>query len=210
MNSRKLSKQKASDKAGAILARAMQEFMTYGYAAASMDRIAVAAGVSKPTLYSYFQDKEGLFTALIHQITEGEPPIELGKPPTLGDAHFMQLPLREGLKQLTTNILDEVSGERSIFTLVRLIIGESGRFPALAQTFVRNVEKPKIEQLSRLFANHPDINVPDPEVAARLFIGGILHYIIMQEILHGQEILPLDRERFTDSMVDLIMKALTV
>ncbi|MEL7315245.1 MAG: TetR/AcrR family transcriptional regulator, partial [Cyanobacteria bacterium J06559_3] len=56
-----------NDKAKAILSGALQVFTTQGYAAASMDRIASAAGVSKPTLYRYFQDKETLFVTLIQQ-----------------------------------------------------------------------------------------------------------------------------------------------
>ena len=50
-----------ADKEELILQGALQVFMTQGYTAASMDRIAAAAGVSKSTLYSYFRDKEGLF-----------------------------------------------------------------------------------------------------------------------------------------------------
>lgn len=201
MNPKKSSiKRKAADKAGAILEGAMPEFMTYGYAASSMDRIAVAAGVSKPTLYSYFQDKEGLFTALIHQMTQGDPMLKL-----LEDGSFLQLPLRDSLKHLATILLDKFSGEQPLFTLVRLIIGESGRFPELAQTFVRNIEKPILEQLSCLFANHPDLRAADPEITARFFLGSIVHYIIVQEILHGQEILPLKRDRFVDGLIDLMV-----
>ncbi|MGC1247708.1 MAG: TetR/AcrR family transcriptional regulator, partial [Spirulinaceae cyanobacterium] len=50
-SSKQPSKNK-SDKGQAILAGALQVFTKHGYAAASMDRIASAAGVSKPTLYS--------------------------------------------------------------------------------------------------------------------------------------------------------------
>lgn len=47
----------------------MQVFLKHGYAGTSMDRVAEVAGVSKNTIYNHFQDKEGLFTALIEQIT---------------------------------------------------------------------------------------------------------------------------------------------
>jgi AcrR family transcriptional regulator len=191
-------KSKAVDKADAILAGAMQEFMTCGYAAASMDRIAQAAGVSKPTLYSYFQDKEGLFTALIHQMTLDDPILKAV------EGEFMHLPFRDCLQQLATNLLDKFSGEQPLLTLVRLIIGESGRFPNLAQTFVRNIEKPILEKLTRLFAHHLGTQSTDPEVTARFFMGSLLHYVILQEILHGQEILPLERDRFIPGLVDII------
>lgn len=195
-----LNGQKSPEKIEAILNGAMQVFTTQGYAAASMDRIAVAAGVSKPTLYSYFQDKEGLFTALIQQMVLGD-----SIPKLLGDSRFLQLPLRESLKQLTTILLDKFSSEQPLSTLFRLLIGESGRFPDLAQTFVRNIEQPILKELSRLFANHPDLRATDPEVIARFFQGSIVHYIIVQEILHGREILPLERDRFVNGLIDLII-----
>jgi len=63
-----LDRQKSAEKTEAILDGAMREFLTHGYAATSMDRVAAAAGVSKATVYSHFQDKEGLFAALIQQL----------------------------------------------------------------------------------------------------------------------------------------------
>ncbi|MFM2305164.1 MAG: hypothetical protein RLZZ135_2577, partial [Cyanobacteriota bacterium] len=65
-------RQLSADKAAAILAGGMQEFLAHGYAGTSMDRVATAAGVSKATVYSHFQDKEGLFVALIEQLVQGE------------------------------------------------------------------------------------------------------------------------------------------
>lgn len=193
-------KHKTVDKAEAILEGAMQEFITCGYAAASMDRIAVAAKVSKPTLYSYFRDKAGLFTALIQQITQGSRQSKL-----IERERRLQLPLRDSLKQIATISLNQISGKQPIFTLIRLIVGESGRFPALAQTFVRNGEKPMLEELSYLFAHHPDLKAANPDILARCFHGSIVYYIIVQEILHGEEILPLERDRFIDGLIDLIV-----
>jgi TetR/AcrR family transcriptional regulator len=59
-----------AEKAEQILTGAMQEFLVHGYAATSMDRVAKAAGVSKATVYTYFQDKEGLFAALVQRFAQ--------------------------------------------------------------------------------------------------------------------------------------------
>lgn len=197
MNSPKSPKQKAADKAEAILAGAMQEFIACGYAAASMDRIAVAAGVSKPTLYSYFQGKEGLFAALIQQMSQRDR--------ILDEARFLHHPIHDSLKLIAIDFLDKFSGEQPLLSLFRLMIGESGRFPDLAQTFVRNFELPILEKLSYLLTQHPDLKVADPDVTARFFIGSMVHYGIVQEILHGREILPIDRDRFIDGLIKLIV-----
>jgi AcrR family transcriptional regulator len=50
-----------------ILEGARTVFMTQGFDAASMGEIARAAGVSKGTLYVYFENKEQLFEAIVHQ-----------------------------------------------------------------------------------------------------------------------------------------------
>lgn len=42
-------------------------FATRGFAAASMDEIAEASGITKPMLYSYFGSKEGLFLACVEK-----------------------------------------------------------------------------------------------------------------------------------------------
>jgi AcrR family transcriptional regulator len=81
----------------------MQEFVNCGYAAASMDRIAAGAGVSKSTLYSYFQGKEGVFTALIQQMSQSEQ--------VLDESRFLESPIRDSLKQLAIDLLDKLSGE---------------------------------------------------------------------------------------------------
>lgn len=50
-----------------ILQAALKSFARCGYAAASVQQIVDAAGVSKPALYYYFADKAQLFQALVDQ-----------------------------------------------------------------------------------------------------------------------------------------------
>ncbi|OUC57236.1 TetR family transcriptional regulator [Sphingobium sp. GW456-12-10-14-TSB1] len=49
------------------MAAATEEFASHGLAGARIDRIAQAAGISKPMLYTYFGDKEALFDAALTQ-----------------------------------------------------------------------------------------------------------------------------------------------
>ena len=64
------SRQLSPEKTAAILDGAMQVFLEQGYVGTTMDRIAAAAGVSKPTVYSHFQDKATLFTSLMEQLVK--------------------------------------------------------------------------------------------------------------------------------------------
>ncbi|PRY21847.1 TetR family transcriptional regulator [Aliiruegeria haliotis] len=63
-----------------ILDAALSEFATQGHGGARVDRIAEAAGVSKPMIYSYFGDKEELYKAALKesyvQIRQGERAID--------------------------------------------------------------------------------------------------------------------------------------
>ena len=53
------------EKRASILQAAKRLFTTQGFEGTSMDAIASAAGVSKLTVYSHFQDKERLFAAAV-------------------------------------------------------------------------------------------------------------------------------------------------
>ncbi|NJP12296.1 MAG: TetR/AcrR family transcriptional regulator [Leptolyngbyaceae cyanobacterium RU_5_1] len=181
-----------------ILKGAMQEFLKHGYAATSMDRVTEAAGVSKATIYSHFKDKEGLFGALVQWMAEEKVKQVFGAEPLQGDPRIV-------LRQLATTVLKQMACDDEHPQLVRLVIAESGRFPELAQLFIRHQFKPVLERLSRYLADHPELNLPDPEATARFMIGGIVHYMLTQKIMHGQDIVPMDGDRLIDSMMHLVI-----
>src|SRR5690348_8088318 len=56
-----------SDKRRQIIEGARAVFLAQGFDAASMGVIAREAGVSKGTLYVYFDSKEALFQAIVHE-----------------------------------------------------------------------------------------------------------------------------------------------
>lgn len=53
------------DRQEAILSVAADEFAAHGYAGASLNRIIEAAGISKGSLYYYFDDKADLFASVV-------------------------------------------------------------------------------------------------------------------------------------------------
>ncbi|MEC4892473.1 MAG: TetR/AcrR family transcriptional regulator [Oscillatoria sp. PMC 1051.18] len=192
-----------SDKAKAILAGALEVFTKQGYAAASMSKIASVAGVSKPTLYNYFQDKEGLFVALIEQLTHNNRQMVF----SLLSNPDLQEPPEKVLHQIATSVLENFARNRPLLTLMRLIIGESERFPELARTFVREIQKPLLEQLSLYLASQPQLNLSQPMVTARIFTGTLVHYLIIQHIMYGSEILPLEQEDLVNGLIESIAAA---
>jgi AcrR family transcriptional regulator len=55
-----------------VVAAASEVFRRYGFARTTMGDIAVAAGLSRPTLYAAFPDKPAIFEAVINDLADGE------------------------------------------------------------------------------------------------------------------------------------------
>ncbi len=59
-----------SDKKVAILAAALEKFSAYGFARTSMVDIASAAGMSRPSLYQHYGNKEEIFRAMLEWVLD--------------------------------------------------------------------------------------------------------------------------------------------
>lgn len=194
-------RQLSQEKSAAILEGGMREFLAHGYTATSMDRVAIAAKVSKATVYSHFQDKESLFKALIQRLVEQKFQSIFGD----ADAEMLQMTPQVVLRNFANRALDIGTHEPEFLNFMRLILGESGRFPQLARAFVSNIEQTAFRRVRHYFTNCPHLQLSDPEAIARIFIGALVHFMIVQEMLHGKEILPMERERIINGLLELIV-----
>ncbi len=195
------NRKKSAVKAAAILDGAMQEFLANGYAATSMDRVAIAAGVSKATVYSHFQDKAGLFAALVQQLAEDK--FRTVFDPR--DENSLQGEPRAVLTKVATSILNQAAHNPQGCEFMRLIIGESGRFPELSEPYIQNVAKPLLEGLTRYLAACEDLALSDPEATARMFAGTLIYFVISQRVLGGQTQMPMEGDRLITTLVDSIV-----
>lgn len=193
-------RQKSTEKKAAILKGAMQEFLKHGYAATSMDRVAKTAGVSKATVYSHFGDKEGLFNILIQALAKDKFQTVI----SLQESQSLEEDPQLVLQELAIKILDKAVSDRTFQNFIRIIIGESGRFPELAKAYVNNLAKPAIEILTQYFKSHPELNLPDEEATVRIFMGTLIYYTMLQELMHGKDIIPLERDRLVTTLTHLI------
>lgn len=179
-----------------ILQGALPEFLQHGYSGTSMDRIAKSAGVSKQTLYSYYSDKNGLFTALIEHITSQKVQLVWSKP-LAGEP-------RAVLKKLADSILAGIQTQEYL-NFVRLIVAESQKRPDLSQLYLNSTAKPAIQYLTRYFQECPQVNLTDPEATAKVFIGSLMYFIISQEILHGKNIMSIASDRYVNNLINLVL-----
>jgi len=189
-----------TDKATQILNGALQEFLAHGYAGTSMDRVAATAGVSKPTVYNHFQDKEGLFRALVQKIARERFQIKFNSE-TFCD------PPTESLPRLLALMVDTIADDDDYQNFVRLVIGESGRFPELARTFVTYLTKPGLELMQDYLEQHGEFSYADSQALAQIILGSVVYMCLTQYILHGRDIMPLSKERYIETMMGLMLKS---
>lgn len=161
-----------------------------------MDRIACSAGVSKQTLYSHFSDKEGLFRALIEHMATRKFQLVWSQP--------LEGEPEKVLRNLAERLLSEIN-DTDHLAFARLIIAESRERPDIGEIFLNNVAKPAMKRLIEYFEAHSELNFKDPEAIARIFVGSLIHYILMQEMFGGKKLMPMESDRLVDSLIHLVL-----
>jgi AcrR family transcriptional regulator len=124
--------ERAAERRGAIIEAAMDEFIARGFAATRLDDVARRAGVAKGTIYLHFKDKESMFEELIR--TAIVPlVVQLGSTPPPSGAS-----VRDMVEGFAKTFIQEVATTRR-GDIVRLIVAEGPRFPAVADFYYREV-----------------------------------------------------------------------
>lgn len=192
------STERARDKREQIMQGALRTFLSNGYSA-SMDAIAAEAGVAKQTLYSYFGNKEDLFAALMDRLLEHF--VDAGMTPEL-----RSLPTQPFLRKLAQITLSQMDDWEYV-SMLRLVIGESGRFPQLSEVYLTRLVSPGIAKLTHYIKENEELAFGDPEAVARIMHGSLINFIIAQEVLGGKHTMPISRERIINSLIDIILFA---
>ena len=123
-----LRKRRKEDRPSELTAAALELFVEKGYAATRLDDVAAHAGVSKGTLYLYFDSKEALFKAVVE---EGIVPVlAAGEQEILGFRGTSS----ELLRKLLTGWWQQIGATR-LAGIPKLIIAESRNFPEVAQFY---------------------------------------------------------------------------
>lgn len=158
------------DKRRAILDAAAPIFGNEGYERASVDAIATAAGVSKPTIYNYFGGKEQLFRASVADsaIQQNAEALRV----------ILRLDLspngwRDSLRELGMKLVQCQRSECATF-LRRMIAAEAARDPEVYHAVRVQAADPILEALAgrlAMLGNAGYLRVPDPALAARQFLA---------------------------------------
>jgi len=174
---------------GQIMDAAEVVFGKYGFQAASLDKIAKAAGITKGTIYLYFRNKKDLFLNMMKRRARSMLD-ELNKRATeKGITTF---------RELFSEILPSLRGfmrDPDYPNFIKLVMAESGRFPKLGSEFYRVIPMRGVELASKAYLS--DLNLGkvkklNPKVVIQCLIGMHLVFIITQEILGAKEFDPID------------------
>ena len=125
--------ERAAERRGAIIEAAMDEFIARGFAATRLDDVAKRAGVAKGTIYLHFKDKESMFEELIRTAI-----VPLVSRLWLDAASSPGASVRDMVEGFAKTFIQEVATTRR-GDIVRLIVAEGPRFPAVADFYYREV-----------------------------------------------------------------------
>lgn len=168
-----------------VLEAAAALFLRHGYLGTSMDQVAAYAGVSKPTVYKFFADKEHLFGEIVLGTLDraAEPfQAELAALAETAD-------LDGELHRLARRYLATVM-QPPVLQLRRLVIGASHQLPGLAGEYYRRAPERTIQALAETFARLADrglLAIADPPAAAAQFAFLVLGRALDKSLFCGDE-----------------------
>ncbi|HVT50606.1 MAG TPA: TetR/AcrR family transcriptional regulator [Dongiaceae bacterium] len=196
-------RRRAEARPAEIFDAALTVFSARGFQAAKLDEVAKLAGISKGTLYLYFESKTALFEAMA---------LELMRVPVLAglDAIAGAPTAREGLLGLM-QLVGRMLGDPRRSALPKLIVSESAGFPELARIWLKTVIQPVrariVEFIERGVANG-EFRAVDPWETAKLVIAPFLLTAIWLRTFEGLDERPFDTAALLRQHTDMLLRGL--
>lgn len=187
-----------------ILTAALSVFAEKGFAAARMDDIAKRAGVTKGTIYLYFDTKADVFEALLNQTVGAR----LDDTAGLMRAH--DGPASALLAAVLRN-LGQFLATSDLVVLPKIVIAEAGNFPELARFYRQEV----IERGLSLFGAIIKKGIAQGEFrdvpvdhAVRLCVAPILLGMIWRTVFARFDNAPYDYQALIEEHVSTLLHGL--
>lgn len=153
-----------------IVAAALAVFGEKGFAGARIEEIARRAGVSKGTVYLYFETKSDIFRAVVHQAVT--PNIEkVARAVAAAD-----LPFATVIRMLLPRVAQVVL-EAEIGPVLKMVVGESRNFPELAKVWHDDVVLKGVTLIAGIVERAQrkgEVRAGDPRIHAFSIMGPML------------------------------------
>jgi len=190
-----------------IRAAARGLFLERGFGGASTDAIAKEAGVSKMTLYRYFPSKEDLLADVLRHLIAN---VSRGGSEAGGAPIEDRGELRGALLGFAHGFVDDLMRPEYL-ALVRVIVTETPRLPQLGDLFRSTVPENAFAGLGGILRRAQGgglVRPADPDAAARLFVGPLLTYVLLDGLLEGDGPPRKPSPDRIEAVVDLYTQAL--
>ena len=191
-----------------LLEVATQLFMERGFDGTSIDAVAEAAGISKPTVYARYHDKRDLFAAVLRKrIRDSLAPLSAAA----------EAQATEAKPKSIKTTLHELSRHMIAYTLApeagacqRILSAQAVQFPELAKLaneegWLRTVRG--VASILRQSAARGHIKVDDPELAADMFLNLVLGHP-KRLSLYSIATDPETEERYRKAAVDFFLNGI--
>ena len=187
-----------------LLAAALDIFVERGYAATRLDDVAARAGVSKGTLYLYFENKEELFKAVVRE----------NLVPALNEAEDYV----ENYSGSSTDLLREFIlawwkriGATKLSGITKLMMAESGNFPDVANFYHEEVISRGNALIIRVLERgmkNGEFRRIDKINANLIIVGPVLMLMMWKHSFNTLQPHPISEDEYLDCFLDLITRGL--
>jgi AcrR family transcriptional regulator len=185
-----------------ITAAAFTLFAEQGFAATRLEDVAARAGVSKATIYRYFEGKDALFEAVVRSAIA----------PRFAEAEVLVEAFEGSSADILRTLFKIARGalEGPLPALLKMIISESGTFPQLA-TLWSNLAVARMMALVRRIIERGiargEFRAVDLEAIAPVVVAPIVLLGIWKQTFSHTEV-NFDRGRTLDQHVELLLRGL--
>jgi AcrR family transcriptional regulator len=187
-----------------LTSAALALFVERGYAATRLEDIAAKAGVSKGTLYLYFDSKEELFKTVVRE----------GLVPALERGERMLDEHKGSASQLLRELVQgwwELIGNSPFGGIPKLMLSECRNFPELGRFYLDEVISRGYRLLGRVAQRGMDsgeFRRMDLDYVTRLVIAPVVLMAVWRHSFDFCDSHRLDAQRYIDHHVDLLLNGL--
>jgi len=197
-------RRRPEDRPDEIIDAAIVVFGKQGFAAAKLEDIARRAGVSKGTLYLYFDSKDALFRAMVRsRISAALPSVDELLPSGSTVAEATERFIRR---------LWQFISRPDVVPIVRLVHSEIAEsFPDLARFYFNEVIVPSRRLLVSVLQRgmvSGEFHTEHPELIQREICSLVVHGAMCQRYFARHDPEPVADARLIDGIVDLALRGL--
>lgn len=187
---------------GEIMAAGLKAFSQRGFAATRLEDVAEAAGVSKATIYLYFDSKADLLKAILIDIVGSR----------MGHIEALTKTINgsaSDILRMTFALACQTIGSPDVRAILKLILSESQNFPEIAEFHRKEIAYRGLYSLARIIEHgtkRGEFRPCDPVATAQSIIFPILMNALVTEVFGPMP--EFSTTRFYPSHLDFVLRGL--